>query len=251
MKSSKADFKDLPFKLHDGVKGRRDRKNRANPLSAARNKFSTHKKPDSQEYLLGDFIGIQELQAELLPEIMQGLKRAEAMEWDKDLIAPAGKYADDLQVVNYGSFKAMYAAVFEPWLGEYESLKADWNKHLNGDLSLVEVKGNLEERKLGNHGGDRKSTLYNKVDNQGDNITLKQWGTNPEYLTARIARDRPDIHERMKAGEYKSVRAAAKDAGIVREATPLEKATKAYLKLSESEKQKFYNWITKERETMD
>ncbi len=37
-----------------------------------------------------------------------------------------------------------------------------------------------------------------------------------DYLTARIARDRPDILERMKAGEYTSVRQAALDAGIVK-----------------------------------
>ena len=40
-------------------------------------------------------------------------------------------------------------------------------------------------------------------------------GTDSEYLTARIARDRPDILERMKAGEYRSVRSAAIDAGII------------------------------------
>jgi len=50
------------------------------------------------------------------------------------------------------------------------------------------------------------------ADNQGNNVTLIR-GNNPEYLTARIARDRPDILERMKAGEYKSVRAAGKDGG--------------------------------------
>ena len=43
----------------------------------------------------------------------------------------------------------------------------------------------------------------------------QQAGTNAEYLTARIARDRPDILEEMKQGKYKSVRAAAIDAGIV------------------------------------
>jgi hypothetical protein len=37
-----------------------------------------------------------------------------------------------------------------------------------------------------------------------------------DYLTARIARDRPDILERMKAGEFSSVRKAALEAGIVR-----------------------------------
>lgn len=34
------------------------------------------------------------------------------------------------------------------------------------------------------------------------------------YLTARIARDHPDIWERMKAGEFSSVAAAARAAGI-------------------------------------
>lgn len=37
-----------------------------------------------------------------------------------------------------------------------------------------------------------------------------------DYLTARIARDHPAIWERMKAGEFRSVRAAAIAAGIVR-----------------------------------
>ena len=38
----------------------------------------------------------------------------------------------------------------------------------------------------------------------------------PEYLAARIARDRPDIQTKMKQGDYPSVRAAAVDAGIVK-----------------------------------
>jgi hypothetical protein len=42
------------------------------------------------------------------------------------------------------------------------------------------------------------------------------FGRDAEYLTARIARDRPDILEDMQAGKYKSVRAAALEAGIVR-----------------------------------
>ncbi len=35
-----------------------------------------------------------------------------------------------------------------------------------------------------------------------------RYGDNAGYLTARIARDRPDILERMKAGEFSSVRRA-------------------------------------------
>ncbi len=48
------------------------------------------------------------------------------------------------------------------------------------------------------------------------NTVAQDGGTSANYLTARIARDRPDILERMQAGEYPSVRAAALDAGIVR-----------------------------------
>jgi len=41
-------------------------------------------------------------------------------------------------------------------------------------------------------------------------------GETSDYLTARIARDHPAILERMRAGEFSSVRAAAREAGIVK-----------------------------------
>lgn len=62
---------------------------------------------------------------------------------------------------------------------------------------------------LANPGGDRKSPEY-----QGSDTTLI--GRGADYLTARIARDRPDILERMKSGEFRSVRQAAMEAGIVK-----------------------------------
>jgi hypothetical protein len=37
-----------------------------------------------------------------------------------------------------------------------------------------------------------------------------------KYLVSRIARDRPDVLERMKQGEFLSVRQAAIAAGIVK-----------------------------------
>jgi len=37
-----------------------------------------------------------------------------------------------------------------------------------------------------------------------------------DYWTGRIARDHPDILDRMKSGDYPSVRAAAKEAGLVK-----------------------------------
>lgn len=89
---------------------------------------------------------------------------------------------------------------------------------------------------LSKHGGDRKSG-----EEQGNNITLKR-GTDPNYLTARIARDRPDILERMKAGEFKSVRAAAIEAGIVKPDTPLVLLQRAWKRADEKERTAFLKW---------
>jgi hypothetical protein len=51
---------------------------------------------------------------------------------------------------------------------------------------------------LAAHGGDRKSE---RPDDQGSDRTLKR-GEGADYLAARIKRDRPDIAERVQAGEF-------------------------------------------------
>ena len=54
-----------------------------------------------------------------------------------------------------------------------------------------------------------------KEEGGGDNNHVLMRGTTgAEYLTARIARDRPDILERMKAGEFRRVRAAGIESGF-------------------------------------
>ena len=83
----------------------------------------------------------------------------------------------------------------------------------------------------------------NEKDN-GDIVTINSTpkGNSADYLTARIARDHPEILERMKAGEFNSVRAAAKEAGIVKDPTPLQLLRRAWNKASEAERQEF--WTT-------
>lgn len=51
-------------------------------------------------------------------------------------------------------------------------------------------------------------------------VSVSSGGRTADYLTARIARDRPDVLDRMKAGEFRSVRAAAIEAGIVPDDPP-------------------------------
>lgn len=50
---------------------------------------------------------------------------------------------------------------------------------------------------------------------KGDRSTFSRGSTSADYLTARIARDRPDILGRMQAGEFRSVKAAAREAGLL------------------------------------
>jgi hypothetical protein len=73
---------------------------------------------------------------------------------------------------------------------------------------------------LAEHGGDRKSE--DQVAHSHLKPANKQSSTSAERLTRRIARDRPEILEEMKAGKYSSVRAAARKAGFVKTLTPLD-----------------------------
>lgn len=68
-------------------------------------------------------------------------------------------------------------------------------------------------------------------------------GNSSAYLRSRLAQEAPDVLERMKAGEFRSVRAAAREAGIIKDKTPLEKAQWAWGKLTQQERQEFLEWI--------
>ncbi len=59
------------------------------------------------------------------------------------------------------------------------------------------------------HGGDRRSDVF-----QGSVRSLKH-GETADYLAARIKHDHPEIHKRVLAGEFKSIKAAAREAGII------------------------------------
>jgi hypothetical protein len=74
---------------------------------------------------------------------------------------------------------------------------------------------------------------------QADVVSLTRHGNGAAYLSARIARDRPDVLARMKAGEFKSVRAAAVAAGIVRAKTPLDALHAAWRKATAAQRRQF------------
>lgn len=78
--------------------------------------------------------------------------------------------------------------------------------------ALVVQRRAEEPMSLNPHGGDRVSdNAQNDQDSIGILVPTVAGGNNADYLVARIARDRPDILDRMRAGEFRSVRAAARE----------------------------------------
>lgn len=93
---------------------------------------------------------------------------------------------------------------------------------------------------LGAH-GDETRFKGNPV--QDVNHSLEHGTGNKAYTLARLKRSHPDILEALQRGEFPSVRQAAIAAGIVKVPTPLEKAVKAYEKLSDDERKEFLNHV--------
>jgi len=79
--------------------------------------------------------------------------------------------------------------------------------------------------------------------NKTDSDATRFNGRGSAYLVARIQRDHPDIAKRLADGEFKSVRAAAKAAGIVRDLTPLEQFARLWAKASTDERQLIREFI--------
>lgn len=80
------------------------------------------------------------------------------------------------------------------------------------------------------HGGTEGNS--NAVKNEVDNVksvSNKQTkgGNSTGYLLAKIKRDRPDIAQRLSDGEFKSVRHAALEAGMVRPKFQIEPTAQA------------------------
>ena len=118
-----------------------------------------------------------------------------------------------------------------------------------------EIEEIIVERKSAEAQAQNAKDLGKSGDNQHtergcDNITsYSKRGTQASYLTSRIKRDHPEILERMKAGEFKSVRQAALAARIIKEPTTLELLNRYWKKANPAERVKFLENIqTKKRE---
>mgnify|MGYP000583100117 CR=1 FL=1 len=97
----------------------------------------------------------------------------------------------------------------------------------------------IEIPALNKHGGDRKS------DNQVDNVNLNKskGGNSKEYILARLNRDYPEIAQDLADGQYKSVREAAKAAGLIKQESNLDKIKKLIGKLNPGELEELQHYL--------
>jgi hypothetical protein len=69
--------------------------------------------------------------------------------------------------------------------------------------------------------------------------TKRQGGTSRSYIVGRLERERPDLAERLFAGEFRSARAAAREAGWVVEKAPIELLRSAWNKVAPKDQHAF------------
>jgi hypothetical protein len=103
-----------------------------------------------------------------------------------------------------------------------------------------------ERPALGEQGGDRRSEAV--ISDQADNISLNSsgHGTSAAYLAARLRRDFPEIADKLAAGKFKSVRAAAIAAGLITPKNPLEQIQKLWAKLDRAGREAHLDWTLKQ-----
>ena len=74
------------------------------------------------------------------------------------------------------------------------------------------------------------------------------WKRDSAYWRTRIEREYPEIWTRLEHGEIKSVRAAAIEAGLIRERTPLMDLRRAWRSASIEDREAFLGEVQTEGE---
>lgn len=93
---------------------------------------------------------------------------------------------------------------------EWVRIAVEW---LNQEQRIEPVTKAEVEAALGSHGGDRRSPQA--IQDQGSDHNL-EIGRGVAYLQARLRRDAPEVADALERGEFKSARAAAIKAGIIK-----------------------------------
>jgi hypothetical protein len=131
----------------------------------------------------------------------------------------------------FGSFIEYLTA--DPPGGLYTKL-ADIRPLIDHDIDLLSM---FDEAVQGTHGGDRS-----KSDNIQDAVPAPS-GTSKQAAVRRLRKERPDLLEKVKAGEI-SAHAAAVEAGFRKRPSVLDVLRAAWRKASKDERQTFLAEVT-------
>ena len=142
--------------------------------------------------------------------------------------------SESFRDLGFDSFQSFMEHRFSMTIERINLIKAGLG--ILGDGQHTAATAEAEGRKLASHGGDRRSQDAKAF--QGSDVTTLK-GRGRDYLLARLERDRPEVLAALRAGQHKSVHAAALAAGIVKapvKLSAIDKARRALSALSEDER---------------
>lgn len=172
------------------------------------------------------FLSASEVDKSKLPIKLKGLKEYvfDQVEYD------CRRFESNIKEWRDNKLFLHFNPTWEEFLSEHFSQTPEWVEHVIDGLKLLDtskpVKASdsvaaskaraqvlAEAKPLAPHGENQHSK-----DSKEEFIIINssKKGDSPEYLAARIARDAPEVQRQMKQGEFRSVRAAAIAAGIVK-----------------------------------
>jgi hypothetical protein len=146
--------------------------------------------------------------------------------WPED--RPCGTPDEYCRIVTGHPWKALVALIQE--MGE-EQLGFTFR-----DMQAELAKAQAEHRKRGRP----------KKENSAHGTNLTRGSNKADHLLRRLARDHPIILRRYEKGEFKSVRAAAKAAGLIKEPNRLEQTQKLIARLTKAERRILWQDLYKE-----
>jgi hypothetical protein len=117
------------------------------------------------------------------------------------------------------------AVTGHPWKALLELVK-----EMGGEQLTLNFR-NMEAELARAQAAHRKQGAHHK------NLKMKP-GQTADYWLRRLARDHPDILARYEKGEFKSVRAAVRAAGLIKEPTPVDRVLRLLPKLTSKDRQR-------------
>lgn len=182
-----------------------------------------------------------------LTEIRDDLLRTRPVQW------PVLLGTVELRIARTGEFPSLRDFITTPvqkgGLGmtvERVAAMLDTVDRYRSRIAEIKVKLGIaalaaETPAIAEHGGARE-----QVDNS-ENVNLNHNGGNQaRYRIARLKRDYPDIAERLEGGEFKTVRAAERAAGMAvpEKLDKVGRLVKAFMDLQDADRQRFIEQIS-------